>query len=70
MATIHISLFGDLEVRRASGEPIVLESKKARALLAFLAHQPGRLKSREQVCGLLWGDRDEPQAQGSLRQTA
>ncbi|MBB3764093.1 AfsR/SARP family transcriptional regulator [Sphingomicrobium lutaoense] len=43
-------------------------SRKACAVLAYLASRPGETIARERLAGLLWGDRAEPQARASLRQ--
>jgi DNA-binding SARP family transcriptional activator/TolB-like protein len=43
-------------------------SRKARALLAYLALNPDTAVPRERLCGLLWSERGEEQARGSLRQ--
>ena len=44
-------------------------SRKARALMAYLALQTGHSQSREKLAGLLWGGNGEPQARMNLRQT-
>ena len=41
--------------------------RKAQALLAILALDPGRALSRDRLIALLWSDRGESQARGSLR---
>jgi TolB-like protein len=46
----------------------MLSSKKARALLAYLALLPDKPHSREGLATLLWGDRMDEQARHSLRQ--
>lgn len=43
-------------------------SRKARALVAYLALNPGQSHSREKLAALLWGDTGEPQARMNLRQ--
>lgn len=43
--------------------------RKARAILAYLSTQPDVRVPRERVMNLLWGDRGEPQARNSLRQS-
>lgn len=43
-------------------------SRKACALLAYLASRPGEDIARERLAGILWGERAEPQARASLRQ--
>jgi TolB-like protein/Tfp pilus assembly protein PilF/DNA-binding winged helix-turn-helix (wHTH) protein len=59
---------GGLELRSAGGRPFALKSRKARALLAILSTQRGLRMSRAKIASLLWSDRAEPQARGSLRQ--
>jgi DNA-binding SARP family transcriptional activator len=43
--------------------------RKARSLVKLLALQPRHVLHREQVCGLLWPDRDMASAAANLRQT-
>jgi DNA-binding SARP family transcriptional activator len=45
-----------------------LSTKKAGALLAYLALHPGQAQPRPKLAALLWGDRSEVQARDSLRQ--
>ena len=45
-----------------------MSTKKAAALLAYLALQPGQVHARPKLAALLWGDRSEAQARDSLRQ--
>jgi TolB-like protein/DNA-binding winged helix-turn-helix (wHTH) protein len=59
---------GGWELRDAEGRPVVLKSRKARALLAILSTRRSLRMSRVQIASLLWSDRAEPQARGSLRQ--
>jgi hypothetical protein len=67
-AAIHC--WGDFAIEdRATGADLRPRGRKARALLAYLALHPGKAISRERLMGLLWGDRAEEQARGSLRQT-
>lgn len=65
---LRLTLFGRFRVTDALGTEIPVKSKKARALLAFLALPPGKPRSREQVMALLWSDRGDRQARSSLRQ--
>lgn len=46
-----------------------LPTRKARALLAYLAVAPGRLHPRDKLATLLWGNRGDEQARDSLRHT-
>ncbi|MDH3476588.1 MAG: winged helix-turn-helix domain-containing protein, partial [Rhodospirillales bacterium] len=65
---LRLKLFGGFSLSGAEGAEIALKSKKARALLAYLALPPGQARSREAIMALLWSDRGEAQARASLRQ--
>jgi len=62
-----VALLGPFDVKRADGQQLRLP-KKAQALLAYLALQPGRPIPREQLATLLWGNSATEQARQSLRQ--
>lgn len=47
----------------------IVGSSRRRALIAYLALQPGRSESRERLATLLWGDKTDKQARQSLRQS-
>ncbi|MGH7389458.1 MAG: ATP-binding protein [Candidatus Rokuibacteriota bacterium] len=47
---------------------MAIRARKVRALLAYLALQPGRAHARDRLTGLLWPDVGEVQARQSLRQ--
>ena len=68
MGILQLSLLGGFEARLDSGAQIDIPTKKAQALLAYLALQPGKALSRDKLANLLWGDRGDKQAHGSLRQ--
>ncbi len=68
MANLIVRLLGGFEVRLGSGQKVALSTRKAEALLAYLAFAPGKARSRDQLAGLLWSDRAETQAKSSLRQ--
>ena len=68
MGTLNITLLDGVEARDSAGAPIDLPGKKAAALLAILALNPGRAYARESLVGLLWSDRADSQARASLRQ--
>src|SRR5262245_6455071 len=68
-AAVRVRVLGGLEIRTADGQEVPLPSKKLRTLIACLALPPGTEWSRERLTALLWGDRDEEQARGSLRQS-
>ena len=65
---LRLTLFGSFRAAGADGVEIPLKSKKARALLAYLALPPGKARSREDIMALLWSDRGDAQARASLRQ--
>ncbi|WGD52876.1 BTAD domain-containing putative transcriptional regulator [Bradyrhizobium sp. CB1650] len=68
MAKVNLALLGGLRLQTDPGEPIPLSTKKAGALLAYLALHPGRAHARPKLAALLWGNRPEVQARDSLRQ--
>ena len=69
MARLHLDLLGGFDCRSSAGEPIRFQTRKSRALLAYLGMQAGRHASREKLAGLLWGDRSDEQARADLRKT-
>jgi TolB-like protein/DNA-binding SARP family transcriptional activator/tetratricopeptide (TPR) repeat protein len=64
---LTLQLLGGLELRDAGGIALSLRTRKCALLLAYLAVAPGRAHPRDQLAGLLWGDRQDEQARGSLR---
>ena len=69
MAGLRIALLGGLEIVGCDNAAGVSLTKKARALLAYLALQRGQPQSRERLANLLWGTSAEKQARANLRQT-
>src|SRR5215208_644779 len=67
MAELRIALLGPPRVER-DGTPIEVDTRKAIALLAYLAVHPER-HGRDAVAGLLWPDYDTEHARGALRRT-
>ena len=65
---LRVRLLGPITIV-SDGKPVVIASKKARALLGYLALREGAEVSRDILSGLLWGERSEGQARASLRQT-
>ena len=51
-----LTLLGGFDARTRSGSALVLSTRKARALLAYLALPLGRAHPREKLATLLWGD--------------
>src|SRR5918995_6398716 len=67
MAALSVSLLGGFQVR-LDGCAVSLPTRKAQALLAYLALPPGRPHLREKLAALLWGGIREASARASLRQ--
>lgn len=69
MAQCALKLLGDFALKAEDGSSLALPTKKDRLLLVYLALHPNQPHTRERLYGLLWGDRGEEQARGSLRQS-
>jgi DNA-binding SARP family transcriptional activator/TolB-like protein/Tfp pilus assembly protein PilF len=68
-ACIRLRLLGRLVLTRGGDPaPIRLSTRKAGALVAYLAMSPDQAASREELATLLWGNCSDPQARQSLRQ--
>src|SRR5216684_4124431 len=68
MPRLSVALLGGFQARLDSGPAIALPTRKAQALLAYLALPPGRAHPREKLAALLWGGIREESARASLRQ--
>src|SRR5467141_1405240 len=64
---LSVSLVGRLGVR-FNGRAIELRTRKAGAVLSYLALTETKQESRERLVGLLWSRSDEDKARASLRQ--
>jgi DNA-binding SARP family transcriptional activator len=69
MARLTLTLLGGFRVRLNAGAPLALPTRKAQALLAYLAVPPGVAHPRDKLASLLWGSTVETTARTSLRQT-
>jgi hypothetical protein len=66
---LSVALLGPIQAS-LDGEPVSgFETLKARALLAYLADDPGRPHSRSTLACLLWPERSESAALNNLRHT-
>ncbi len=65
---LRISLNGPFAALRPDGTEVTGLSRRAQALLAYLASQPRMRAERGFLADLLWSDRGEDQARASLRQ--
>lgn len=68
MTALDLRLLGEFEARDGAGHAFAVTARKNQALLAMLALAPSGSLPRQFIAGLLWSDRGEAQARGSLRQ--
>ena len=64
-----LTMLGGFALTSGDGNNIALPTRKDRLLLGYLGLNAGRTLPREKLYGLLWADREEAQARGSLRQS-
>ena len=69
MSACKLTVLGGFALTSGDGANIVLPTRKDRLLLCYLGFNAGQALSREKLYGLLWADREETQARGSLRQS-
>jgi DNA-binding SARP family transcriptional activator len=67
MSTLRVALLGPPRIE-VGGEPLRVDTRKAVALLAYLASS-GRRHGRDQLAALLWPDADDAHARAALRRT-
>jgi DNA-binding SARP family transcriptional activator len=67
MGQVRVALLGTPEVRHA-GEPLILPTRKALALLAYLVVERG-VHAREKLAALLWPESAAGQSRAALRYT-
>jgi DNA-binding SARP family transcriptional activator len=68
MAKLSLTLLGGFQARLEPGPALALPTRKAQALLAYLALPPGQAHPRDKLAALLWGGIREESARASLRQ--
>ena len=68
MAGLTLQLLGGLRLQDAAGTDIAISSRKARALLAYLAASPDEAHERDRVAAVLWDEVDTELARANLRQ--
>ncbi len=66
---MRITLLGACKIIASDGTDVTPRARKTRGMIAYLALAPGGSATRERLAGLLWSDRQEEQARGSLRQS-
>src|SRR4030095_756486 len=69
MARLTLTLLGGFRAHLDPGAPLAFPTRKAQALLAYLAMPPGEAHPRDKLASLLWGSTVETTARTSLRQT-
>ena len=67
--TLRLHFLGPFKALGSDGEPVELTSKKARALLAYLAVEHERAHARERLAGMLWSETGDERARHNLRQS-
>lgn len=65
---MRMSVLGDFSMLDRAKKKIRLPTRKSRALIAYLALNPGKRFTRSHLSSLLWGDQGERKARQSLRQ--
>jgi TolB-like protein len=68
MTAYRFHFFGMPNFQTSAGNPIAIRSRKGVGLLACLALADGKPVGRDQLCALLWSNRQTAQARASLRQ--
>ena len=69
MARLTLTLLGGFRAHLDPGAPLAFPTRKAQALLSYLAMPSGEAHSRDKLASLLWGSTIETTARTSLRQT-
>jgi TolB-like protein len=64
----RVRLLGGFEIYGLDGVQIRINGRRARGLMAMLCLEGQGGLLRDRICGLLWADRPDEQARGSLRQ--
>src|SRR2546429_2082141 len=70
LSHVTLRVLGTFAIEANAGRPIAIlvRSRKARALLAYLAMKPDYRARREELATLFWGDNPDALARHSLRQ--
>src|SRR5215831_16330128 len=69
MNRLTLKLLGGFEVQTGLGQSLAVRTRKAQALLAYLALTPGQTHPRDKLAALLWPDMPPRAARNALRQS-
>src|SRR5262249_16961039 len=69
MARLTLTLLGGFRAHLDPGATLAFPTRKAQALMAYLAMPPGPAHPRDKLASLLWGSTVDTTARTSLRQT-
>ncbi|HEV8306588.1 MAG TPA: BTAD domain-containing putative transcriptional regulator [Methylomirabilota bacterium] len=69
MSRVNLKLMGGFEAQADPGGVLTIPTRKAQALLAYLALTPGQSHPRDKLAALLWPDVPPGAARADLRQT-
>jgi DNA-binding SARP family transcriptional activator/Tfp pilus assembly protein PilF len=67
--SLSLNLFGGFDFRDGAGASVALPTRKAEAIFAYLAMNPGKEQPREKLAALIWEEKAETQARANLRKT-
>jgi PAS domain S-box-containing protein len=68
MRKLRLTTFGGLAFQDSRGSEYKIPTRKAAAMVAYLAMQPGKKFRRERLANMFWGDKAERWARHSLSQ--
>jgi PAS domain S-box-containing protein len=68
MRKLRLTTFGGLSFQDARGSEYKIPTRKAAAMVAYLAMQPGKKFRRERLANMFWGDKADRWARHSLSQ--
>ena len=68
MKKVRFCLLGAPSIQSTDGHVLALKSRKAKAVIGFLARRPDFSAPRTTVAALLWSGSSEARAKASLRQ--
>src|SRR6266545_1488425 len=63
---LEVSLIGKFEIK-CNGKPVIISSRAAQSLFAYLILTAGTLHRREKLAGMFWPDATEEKARAYLR---